>query len=67
MREDQFFNLNDNPQMPDTSIIQKILFERQMQQPDVVIGNLIVSEIKNKKIPKTIAEELECIRRDTED
>lgn len=66
MNDDHFFDLNENPKMPDVSVVGKALLDAQNQQPKVVIGNLNVIEGSKKMKPKTLREELECVRRDTQ-
>ena len=67
MNNDNFFDLNENPKMPDVSEVGKALMNSQNSQPKVVIGNLIVSENKGTHQSKSLREQLEYVRRDTKD
>ncbi len=66
MENDTFFDLNENPKIPDVSAVGKALMNTQNQQPKVVIGSLHVSQVSKQKKVKTLREELEFIRRDTQ-
>ncbi|WP_299135505.1 hypothetical protein [uncultured Tenacibaculum sp.] len=63
---DSFFDLNENPKIPDVSVVGKAFMNVQNQQPKVVIGNLTVAQVVKKTPSKTLREELEVIRRDTQ-
>ncbi len=67
MNNDNFFDLNENPKMPDVSEVGKALLSSQNSQPKVVIGNLIVSEKQANGQGKNLREQLEHVRRDTKD
>ncbi len=66
MLNDDFFDLNENPEMPDLSIIGKAIMNAQNQKSKIIIGSINVVKVKEEKPRMTLREELEFLRRDTQ-
>jgi len=65
--KNNFFNLNENPKMPNVAAVGKVLTQSEITpESKISIGNLIVGTTPKLEKAKGLNEEFENLRRDTE-